>query len=183
MNIHIRPAHAADLQGISNVVHSAFGYQEGPVIIQLVNTLLADSTAQPVHAWVASTETRIVGYILFSSAQLRSAELSLPAAILAPLAVHLDYQSQGIGGKLIQQGITQLTQEGVDLAFVLGHPDYYPRYGFRAAGSHALQAPFPIPEQNAPAWMVQELRPGILGVIKGDVVCANALHRPEYWRE
>ena len=67
--------------------------------------------------------------------------------------------------------------------FVLGHPEYYPRYGFVSAGKLGFEATYPIPEKVADAWMVQELQPGIIGKIKGKVLCAKALDAPEYWRE
>jgi putative acetyltransferase len=71
----------------------------------------------------------------------------------------------------------------VDLVFVLGHPAYYPRFGFSPAGARGLDAPYPIPQKNAEAWMVRELRPGVIGDCSGRVICADALADPEYWRE
>jgi predicted N-acetyltransferase YhbS len=72
---------------------------------------------------------------------------------------------------------------GVELVFVLGHPGYYPRFGFKPAGVLGFEAPYPIPEKHADAWMVRELRAGIIGSVRGKVVCADTLSRPEYWRE
>ena len=94
-----------------------------------------------------------------------------------------DYQKKGIGGKLIDRGLQLLTSSGVDLVFVLGHSEYYPRHGFEPAGSLGLEAPYPIPEEHKDAWMVQALRPGLLGSLHGKVVCADALDKPEHWRE
>ena len=67
--------------------------------------------------------------------------------------------------------------------FVLGHPGYYPRFGFRPAGALGLAAPYPIPPQHADAWMVQELKAGTIGAVEGRVVCAKALDKREYWVE
>jgi putative acetyltransferase len=69
------------------------------------------------------------------------------------------------------------------LVFVLGHPDYYPRHGFEPAGPQGLDAPYPIPAAHEDAWMVLALRPGVIGKLRGRVVCADALDKPEYWRE
>ena len=66
---------------------------------------------------------------------------------------------------------------------MLGHPWYYPRHGFTPAGILGFEAPFPIPEKDADAWMVQELRSGIIGTVSGKVVCCDALNKPEHWRE
>ena len=66
---------------------------------------------------------------------------------------------------------------------MLGHPGYYPRYGFSAAGVRGFDAPYPIPPQNGDAWMVQELRSGVIGRVSGEVICADALYNPKHWRE
>ena len=94
-----------------------------------------------------------------------------------------DIQKQGIGGRLIERGLQLLSRSGVDLVFVLGHPEYYPRYGFKPAGHLGFEAPYPIPDEHADAWMVQALRPGVIGSVSGKVICADALNKLEYWRE
>ena len=103
--------------------------------------------------------------------------------ILAPLAIVPDFQKQGIGGKLIEHGLALLSKSGVDLVFVLGHPEYYPRYGFTPAGQIGFEAAYPIPDEHAGAWMVQALRSGVMGTVSGKVICADALNKPEHWRE
>ncbi|WP_439346591.1 GNAT family N-acetyltransferase [Vacuolonema iberomarrocanum] len=94
-----------------------------------------------------------------------------------------DFQGQGIGGQLIKRGLQWLSASGTDLVFVLGHPGYYPRYGFQPASPLGFEAPYPIPDKDADAWMVQALRPNVIGTVSGKVVCADVLDRPEYWRE
>ena len=71
----------------------------------------------------------------------------------------------------------------MDLVFVLGHSGYYPRFGFMPVVRLGLEAPFPIPDEDSDAWMVLGLRPGLLGRVEGRVACADALSRPEHWRE
>jgi putative acetyltransferase len=162
---------------------SAFGTTEGPVIVQLIADLLVDGSAQPVLSLVATLENNIVGHILFSKVRVKQSDRDLSAALLAPLAVHPDFQSQRIGGQLVTQGVRQLSESGVDLVFVLGHPGYYPRFDFSEAGIKGFEAPYPIPQKNAGAWMVQELHPGVIGRSSGRVVCADALDDPKFWRE
>jgi len=87
----------------------------------------------------------------------------------------------GIGGQLIEQGIRRLSQSGVELVIVLGHPEYYPRHGFEPASRHGLAAPFPISPEDA--WMVRPLHPDVIGCVHGNVVCADAMNKPEHWRE
>jgi predicted N-acetyltransferase YhbS len=179
----IRPANEADLSVVLDIERRAFGDAEGPVIADLVAALVRDPTAAPLLSLMAEAHGQPVGHILFTTARITGKEASPPAAILAPLAVVPEAQRQGIGGRLIREGLRRLTRSGVALVFVLGYPDYYGRFGFRPAGAAGFDAPYPIPLANAEAWMVQERQPGVIGRIKGTVQCAAALDRPEHWRE
>lgn len=183
MNEQIRKAIHSDLQAISELVLAAFGVEEGPEIVQLIADLLADRTASPTLSLVAEVDGELVGHILFSKAHVESSDREVSAALLAPLAVHPDQQARGIGGRLIREGLAQLAAAGVDLIFVLGHPGYYPRFGFSEAGIRGFAAPYPIAPRNAGAWMVQALRPEIIGMVSGRVACAEALADPKYWHE
>lgn len=183
MNLLLREALESDSQAISDVVIAAFGNVQGQEIADLVTDLLEDPDAHPLISLVATINDRIVGYILFTSTQIMHSQRKVSSAILAPLAVHPDYQNQGIGGQLIKKGMEHLKTAGVELVFVLGHPDYYPKHGFSAAGAVGFDAPYPIPFEDSGAWMVQELHPGCIGYVKGQVVCAEALNDPKHWRE
>ena len=178
----IRESTESDLINLLNVEKQAFGEDEGPEVVDLVKGLLNDPTAKPLLSLIALKGQRVIGHILFTKARINEND-QISVAILAPLAVIPDAQRQGVGGKLIAEGLSMLTESGVELVFVLGHPNYYPRYGFKPAGIHGFEAPYPMPEEIATAWMVQELSPGIIGNVRGRVLCANKLDRPEYWRE
>lgn len=183
LTLNIREAAESDLQAVLDVEARAFGKEEGPVILALVRDLLSDPTAMPLLSLVAESGGEAFGHVLFTRARVEGGGESVSAVLLAPLAVVPEAQSDGLGGRLVREGLRRLSQSGVDLAFVLGHPSYYPRHGFTPAGAHGLQAPYPIPEKNTGAWMVKALRSGVLGVIRGTVHCADALDRPEFWRE
>lgn len=184
MNFQIREAIAPDQQGISEVVIAAFGHEQGQEIVTLVTDLLQDPTASPRLSLVATNDEQIVGHVLFTHIRLKPApQQAVPSAILAPLTVHPNWQNQGIGSQLITAGINQLKSTGVGLVFVLGYPDYYSKQGFSAAGSQGFAAPHPIAPQNAEAWMVQELRPGVIGSVTGTVICADTLNAPQHWQE
>jgi len=178
----IRKSIEKDSSDMLGIINKAFGETEGPVIVELVKDLLNDPTAQPLLSLIALHDQKIVGHILFSKAEV-SGFAAERSTILAPLAVESGLQKQGIGGSLINKGLELLADAGVKLVFVLGHPDYYPRFGFKPAGRHGLDAPYPIPNAVKEAWMVLELSPGCIGRIKGKVKCAEALDRPEHWRE
>ena len=175
----IKPAAATDFDVVLSVHHEAFG---SPEEASLVEALLGDPSAQPCLSLLASRQARTVGHILFSRATIGGAP-ELSASILAPLAVVPGAQKQGIGGELIRQGLQLQSKSGVDLVFVLGHPTYYPRHGFRPAEVLGFKAPYPIAPKNSDAWMVQALRSGVIGAYSGVVVCADALDHPAYWAE
>jgi len=177
--MYIREAIETDLDNVLKVERLAFGEDAEA---NLVRDLLEDPTGNPTLSLLAFEGEQAIGHILFSRICL-APESTFTASLLAPLAVVPDYQGKGIGGKLIVEGLRILAGRGIDLVFVLGHPGYYPRHGFNPAGRVGLQAPYPIPEKDADAWMVQELVPGIIGSVSGQVVCAESLRKPEYWRE
>ena len=180
MHIRIRKALDSDLAEVLFVERAAFDYDKEA---ELVRELLDDSSAKPMLSLLAFDDDLAVGHILFTAAQLTQTEDTVTIALLAPLAVVPDMQKQGIGGKLIKKGLHLLSESGVELVFVLGYPEYYCRYGFQPAGKLGFEATYPIPEEHADAWMVQALEPDIIGSVSGKVICADALNKPEYWRE
>lgn len=183
MSSLVRKAFDSDKQPISDVLISAFGKMQGQEISDLVSDLLKDPSAQPLLSLVATIDDNIVGHILFTNAQIIDSQRRISSTILAPLSVHSEYQNQGIGGQLIKEGLELLRKAGVELVFVLGHPSYYPKYGFSPAGIKGFEATYPIPAKNSDAWMVLDLHSGIIGHVKGKVICADALNNPKYWRE
>ncbi|NJN20714.1 MAG: N-acetyltransferase [Leptolyngbya sp. RL_3_1] len=178
----IRQSQDADRLAISAIHTSAFGPEQGPEIVGLVHDLFEDETAKPLLSLVAETEARLVGHILFTVVKLQPELKEISARILAPLAVASDVQGQGIGGELIKAGLQQLADSGVDLVFVLGHPDYYPRFGFQTAGVLGFAAPHPIPTEHTDAWMVQALTADVLGRASGTVQCSEVLNQPQHWQ-
>lgn len=179
----IRKSTESDLNIVLDVETKAFGNEKGPEIADLVNGLLSDPSAMPLLSLIAVNDDQAIGHILFTKAHINPYKDSTSAVILAPLAVIPGAQSQGVGGQLIKEGLRLLSKSGVDLVFVLGHPEYYPRHGFKPAGTHGYEAPYPIPDEHANAWMFQELRPGVIGSVSGKVICADVLNQPDHWRE
>ena len=179
----IRRSTESDRIAIHGIHTSAFGQKQGQEIVGLVNDLLDDESAKPLLSLVAEADGKLVGHILFTAARLQPEDQEVSVRILAPLAVSGDFQGEGLGGMLITEGLRQLAESGAGLVFVLGHPNYYPKFGFQTAGVLGFEAPYPIPPEHADAWMVQELRAGVIGSIGGRVQCSEVLNQPQHWRE
>jgi putative acetyltransferase len=178
--IEIEEASDSDTPDVLLVERAAFGRDDEA---DLVHALLSDPTAQPCLSLLAREGDRPVGHVLFTAARLKDASSPGLLAVLAPLAVVPDAQRRGIGGALVERGLQLLKLSGVDLVFVLGHPSYYPRHGFQPAGRLGFNAPFPIPDEVADAWMAQALRPNVIGSVRGTVICADTMNKPELWGE
>jgi putative acetyltransferase len=179
VQVFVRESTSADFDAVLYVEREAFGSSKEA---DLTRNLLVDASAQPFVSLLAFVENQPVGHILFTRAHLFGCS-DVVVSLLAPLAVVPKFQRQGIGGCLIKRGLALQAAKGVDLVFVLGHPTYYPRYGFAPAGKFGFTAQYPIPEKDAAAWMVQALRPNVIGSVSGAIVCSDALDKPEYWRE
>lgn len=180
MNITIRETTREDNETIYQVEERAFGELDEA---DLTEKLLADSTAQPLLSLLAFAGDEAIGHILFTKAMITTQE-QLSVRILGPLAVVPGYQKQGIGGLLIREGLRRLKKDQVELVFVLGHIEYYPKHGFKPALPFGLQAPYPIEKGKEDAWMVQALITDFpLENYSGTVRCCEAFMQPEYWRE
>jgi putative acetyltransferase len=169
----------ADLNDILLVEREAFNKDTEA---ELTTDMLFDPTAQPLTSLLAYIDNQLAGHILFTTAHL-TGNPAVKVSILAPLAVVPKFQRQGVGAALIKKGLEILQQSSVELVFVLGHPTYYPRSGFLPAGKFGFKAFYPISEKDADAWMVQQLRPNIIGSVSGKIIPCEALKKPEHWRE
>ena len=150
--IEIREETAADHEAIAAVNRAAFGGEDE---VRLVAKLRTDGDA--LTSLVAEDAGQIVGHILFSRLAVTTGTRSIRAAALAPLAVVPKRQRQGIGAALTGAGIEACRARGLALIVVMGHPEYYPRFGFSAEAAKALRAPF-----EGEAFMALELVPGTL---------------------
>lgn len=114
---------------------------------------------------VAELDDKIVGHILFSQVSILTENGAVDAVSLAPMAVLPKCQQQGIGSKLVNAGLKACREQGHKIAVVLGHPQFYPRFGFSADLALPLESPF----GGGEAWMAMELVPGALNAISGSV--------------
>ena len=159
---YIRSEKEADHQAVHEINRRAFDRDSEA---DLVNT--ARAVADPVVSRVAvSEEGGLVGHILFTPVTIEGAEQAPLLMGLGPVAVLPERQGEGIGAQLVKDGLGQCHSLGVKAVFVLGHPEYYSRFGFRSApknGFHYRTAEFD------PAFMVLELEPNALKGCSGTV--------------
>lgn len=180
-DIQIRETKAEDFNDIIEVEKLAFGYDKEA---KLVTELLADKSAEPIVSLLAFYKDEAIGHILFTRAYFDAKEEQPMMHILAPLAVKPEYQRKGIGGMLIKAGIQLLKDKGSNLVFVLGHKEYYPKYGFIPQATRlGFPAPYPIPDEYSDYWMVQPLSPKGFEIGKGKIKCSDILNKPEHWRD
>ncbi len=157
----IRAEQPGDHIAIETVNRSAFGQ---PDEARLVASIRQTSGYDPSLSLVALRDGRIVGHILFSPIHIETDHGDSPALALAPMAVLPDWQRQGIGSELVRAGLDAARRAGHRIVIVVGHAEYYPRFGFVPAGKYRLRAPFPVPDE---AFMVLKLSPGSLEGISG----------------
>jgi putative acetyltransferase len=163
----IRPEKSEDIPSIRIVIEQAFGRAAEA---DLVDALRRNGKA--AISLVAEDNGRIVGHIFFSAVTIQSKEAGLTGIGLAPLAVIPERQNQSIGATLMEHGLRRCREEDYPFVVVLGHPGYYPRFGFVPASSFGIKSEYDVADE---VFMVMELREGAL------TGCAGvAKYQPEF---
>lgn len=155
-----------DYAAIREVNRAAFGTDAEA---DLVDRLRA--AGDFIASLVAIYGGGIVGHVLFSKVRIQSLTAGcVVAASLAPMAVVPQHQRLGIGSSLVSLGLEMCRERGYGIAVVLGHPEYYPRFGFRPELTRGLRSPYTArPDFSPDAWMAMELVPGSLVGLVGSV--------------
>ena len=164
----IRPEKPENIHAIHAVNEAAFPTRAEADLVDA----LRDQGAH-VLSLVAVDGERVVGHILFTPAVIETESGPIDALGLAPMAVLPERQREGIGSRLVTEGLTQCTALHYPLVVVLGHPDYYPRFGFIQTDRCGITCEFPSPPE---AFMLKELRPGALGGRSGTAKYHPAFH-------
>ncbi len=157
--LRVRDEQPYDREQVRSVNETAFG-RSGEA--DLIDRLWVEGAV--LASFVAEVGNQIVGHILFSRMTVETAQGPAAAVSLAPMAVLPDYQGHQIGSQLVRHGLNELRARGERIVIVLGHKDYYPRFGFSPDKARYLASPFP-PE----VFMALELSEGALEGIRGDV--------------
>jgi predicted N-acetyltransferase YhbS len=166
MNLKIRQEQVADYEFTENVVKLAFANAEhsDKKEHELVSRIRKSSSFIPELSLVATNKDNgsILGHILLSRIKISIAE----SLALAPVSVLPEYQNKGVGGLLITAALNAAKELGYNSVVVLGHPEYYPKFGFKKASRWGIKAPFEVPDE---AFMAIELRDRALSGISGVV--------------
>jgi len=167
--VHVVDEISEDIESIRDLVKSVFtGDGEDAVIDKLRHSC-------PVFiSLVAKVKGKVVGHILFTPVRIVQNDGSVVTGMgLAPLAVHPDYQGMDIGTQLCQAGLKRMEKEDYPFVVVLGHPKYYPRFGFVPASEFGIKPSFPnVPEE---AFMIHILDWKVMEGVSGVVY-----YRPEF---
>jgi predicted N-acetyltransferase YhbS len=161
----VRPEAPEDFAAIREIHLSAFAPSQ--VEADLVEALRASHAHVPELCLAALDDGVVVGHIAFSRGRVDGGPEVLA---LAPMAVAPERQREGAGGSLIREALRRAAETGFGLVVVVGHPAYYPRFGFEPAEPLGLRAPFAIAPE---AWMVHRL-PAYEAETRGTVVYPEA---------
>lgn len=169
MNLHLRTEESGDFHQVAKLIQAAFrddphgDHQEH----LLVERLRKSAAFIPELSIVALVDGEIVGHILLTKTMIRNQEQNFESLSLAPVSVIPWHQNKGVGSKLIREAHRRAKALGYTFVTVLGHEDYYPRFGYDLAKNYNITFSFEVPDENC---MVLELKEGALDGVSGEVV-------------
>jgi putative acetyltransferase len=165
--IRIRKEQPLDIGAIREVNLRAFGRKLEADLVEKLRHNCSD-----VLSLVAIEQNEVVGHVLFSPAIIENGDRAVKGMGLAPLSVLPQYQRQGIGSELIRTGIAILNDRRCPFVIVLGHAEYYPRFGFEPASRHLIRSEWKVPDE---AFMILVLNESEMQGVSG-----VAKYRPEF---
>jgi putative acetyltransferase len=163
--VRVRPETGADVAAIRSVNEAAF---ESPAEADIVEALRARRVE--LVSLVAEVKGSIVGHILFSPVS-PAADSRLKLVGLGPMAVLPRHQRRGVGSQLVREGLSHCKRLGAHAVVVVGHPRFYPRFGFAPASRYGLRCTYDVPDD---VFMALELEPGTLAGASGLILYDEA---------
>jgi len=158
----IRREQPQDIPEIHQVNIRAFGQKKEALVVDKLR-----KNCNSILSLVAFTDDKVVGHVLFSPAVIEGKHGRLVGMGLAPLAVLPEYQRKGIGTQLMQTGISRIKEGGCPYIIVIGHPEYYARFGFEQAGRFGISSEWAVPDEAFMILMLdKKAMNGITGVAR-----------------
>jgi predicted N-acetyltransferase YhbS len=150
MSLNIRQEEPADYPAVFELIEEAFrkleisNHQEQ----FFVERLRKSEAFIPELSLAALLDNKIVGHIVLSKINIKNDEKEYQTLILAPVSVLPEFQNRGIGSQLIKAAHQKATELGYTSVILVGHEDYYPRFGYKKAAGFGIKQPFDVPEEN-----------------------------------
>lgn len=169
MSYSIRKEIPSDHEAVFKVIEDAFRDEEYSDHQEqfLVERLRKSEAFVPELSLVATIDSRIVGHILLTKISIKGEVQEVPSLALAPVSVLSKFQGKGIGSLLIRTAHEIAAKLGFESVILLGHPEYYPRFGYQTASKFGIRLAFEAPDE---ACMALELRRGSLKRVSGTVI-------------
>jgi putative acetyltransferase len=165
--IEVREERPADIQRIRELNLLAFGQPEEADIVDRLRHNCGD-----ILSMVALKDNTVVGHLLFSPIVIEGDSGALQGMALGPMAVLPEFQRQGVGSELMTTGISQMKKRGCPFLILIGHPEYYPRFGFLPARGLGIECEWEVPDE---AFMMLVLDEATMNGVTG-----TAKYRPEF---
>nr|WP_209847403.1 N-acetyltransferase [Paenibacillus sediminis] len=168
--MQIRTEQPKDYAAVYEINRAAFGNRDDEA--ELVERIRLSEGFIPELSIIAEVDGEIVGHLLLSKATVVGETMEKEVIVLAPIAVKPEYQKQGVGSKLIAEGLSRCKALGYGLVLLIGHPSYYPKFGFKPARAYGLELKkFQVPDD---VFMVCELIEGTLSHTEGELFYPKA---------
>lgn len=164
MDLLIRQEKPEDYKAVFLLVKKAFESDEFSDHKEhiLIEHLRESTTFIPELSIVAEQKNKIVGHILLTKVKIKNNRNEFESLALAPVSVLPKYQGKGIGGLLIKQAHLKAKKLGYRSIILLGHANYYPRFGYQLAHEFGIELPFDVPKENCMA--IEITKNGLKGV-------------------
>ena len=168
MKINIRQETPSDYGVVSQIIEAAF--RDDPhgdhTEHHLVERLRKSDEFIPELSLVAEVDGEIVGHILLTKIKIKNKQATFHSLALAPVSVKPSFQKKGIGAELIRAAHRKAKELGHQSIVLVGHENYYPKFGYELTSKYGIELPFEAPDENC---MVIELEDGALQGVSGMV--------------